>query len=192
MVSVSIYLAHRIVFVVAGHVPKADASINRAIHAVLVQTPIWLGLPPHKVSNGTKRVHPEPVTLPASVRATKPPGLPSILPLDGEARHLEEVKLLLGVDLDQRGVLHPLAVGLRVVQDVLLRGVEQETPHSNVGAVHPTIWTIPGCLCRMSSSKKKEAGNNKRSPIHNGTTLHLGCSEYKDTALVEVNQAIKA
>merc|ERR1712004_652487 len=91
MVSVSIYLANRIVFVVTRHVPKADASINRAVHAVVVQTPIWLGLPPHKVSNWTKGVHPEPVTLPAPVRATKPPGLPSILPLDGETRHLEEV-----------------------------------------------------------------------------------------------------
>ena len=68
------------------------------------------------------------LVIPAAVRAPKPPGLPSILTLDGEARHLEEVQLLLGVDLDQRGVLHPLAVGLRVVQDVLLRGVEQETP----------------------------------------------------------------
>ena len=64
--SVSIYLANRIVLVVTGHVPKADASINRAVHAVLVQTPIWLGLPPHKVSNRTKRVHPEPVTLPVN------------------------------------------------------------------------------------------------------------------------------
>ena len=64
--SVSIYLANRIVLVVTGHIPKADASINRAVHAVLVQTPIWLGLPPHKVSNRTKRVHPEPVTLPVN------------------------------------------------------------------------------------------------------------------------------
>ena len=60
------FLANRIVFVVTGHIPKADASINRAVHAVLVQTPIWLGLPPHKVSNWTKRVHPEPVTLPVN------------------------------------------------------------------------------------------------------------------------------
>ena len=64
--SVGNSLANRIVFVVTGHVPKADASIDRAVHAVLVQTPIWLGLPPHKVSNGTKRVHPEPVTLPVN------------------------------------------------------------------------------------------------------------------------------
>ena len=64
--SVSIFLANRIVLVVTGHVPKADASINCAVHAVLIQAPIWLGLPPHKVSNRTKRVHPEPVTLPVN------------------------------------------------------------------------------------------------------------------------------
>ena len=42
--------------------------------------------------------------------------------------------------------------------------------------------------CRMSSTKKKEERNNKRSPIHNGTTLHLGWSEYKDTANMELRQ----
>ena len=36
--------------------------------------------------------------------------------------------------------------------------------------------------CRMSSTEKKEEGNNKRSPIHNGSTLNLGWSESKDTA----------
>ena len=41
---------------------------------------------------------------------------------------------------------------------------------------------------RMNSTKKKEAGNTKRSPIHNGTVLNLGWSEYKDTANMKLRQ----
>ena len=42
--------------------------------------------------------------------------------------------------------------------------------------------------CRMSSTEKKEPGNNKRSPIHNGSTLNLGWSESKDTANMKLRQ----
>ena len=42
--------------------------------------------------------------------------------------------------------------------------------------------------CRMSSTEKKEEGNNKRSPIHNGSTLNLGWSGFKDTANMKLRQ----
>ena len=42
--------------------------------------------------------------------------------------------------------------------------------------------------CRMSSTEKKEEGNNKRSPIHNKSTLNLGWSESKDTANMKLGQ----
>ena len=42
--------------------------------------------------------------------------------------------------------------------------------------------------CRMSSTEKKETGNNKRSPFHNGSALHLGWSQYKDTANMKLRQ----
>ena len=42
--------------------------------------------------------------------------------------------------------------------------------------------------CRVSSTEKKETGNNKRSPIHNDTALYLGWSKYKDTANMKLRQ----
>ena len=114
-------------FLITRNVPKADSGVDRAVHAVLLQAPIWLGLPPDEVSDRLERVHPEPVSFSASIGPSEPPGLAAVLSLDREPRHLEEVKLLLGVDLDQGGVLHALAVLLSFIQVVGLRGIEQET-----------------------------------------------------------------
>merc|ERR1719275_24089 len=90
--SVNNSLAHRIVLIITGAVPKTEPGIDGAVHAVLVQASAWLRLPPHEVSDGTKGVHPEPVSFPATVGPSKPPTLPHVLSLDGEARHLEEVE----------------------------------------------------------------------------------------------------
>ena len=65
--SVNNSLAHRIVLVITGSVPKTKPGIYGAVHAVLVQASAWLRLPPNEVSDRTKRVHPEPVSFPANI-----------------------------------------------------------------------------------------------------------------------------
>ena len=70
-------LTNSIVFLITCNVPKPDPAIHGGVHAVLTQPSVGLRLPPDKVPDRLKRLHPDPVALPPPVGSSEPPCFPT-------------------------------------------------------------------------------------------------------------------